>query len=240
MSTLIFDIETVGESSSTLDGVNKQTPSRPGIHGAHSDAYTADVHGGLGLSPLTGSIVAIGLYDVERKQGAVYYVGDGSEADVSEGAYILKQRSERSMLEDFWEGAKSYDTFVTFNGRAFDVPFMLHRSVVHEVMPTCDLMERRYLHQQKRVYHVDLLDQLTFYGALFRRPSLHVMCKAYGIASPNSEGECNDDVATRYQNKQFREIARYNARIVEATTLLYEKWLLYLAPESYKNRVLQF
>ncbi len=244
MATLIFDIETVGESFDEMDETTQEVLSRWVVRTAKDetskDAQLQDLKEGLGFSPLTGKIVAIGLYDLERKQGAVYYTGYGTEVDGMEGAYVLKQRSEKEMLEDFWEGAKSYDTFVTFNGRGFDVPFLLHRSVVCEVMPTQSLMDGRYLYQQKNVRHVDLQDQLTFYGAMFKRPSLHLFCRAYGIESPKGEGMSGDDVAGLFKDEKYIQIARYNARDVTATTELYLKWLKYLAPVAFKEREIDF
>ncbi len=238
MATLIFDIETVGDSWNDLDAVTQESLSRWIQRTAKDrDAYDFlmnDLKEGLGFSPLTGRVVAIGLYDKERKQGAVYYTGTQNEPDVTEDGYIFKQRSEKEMLEDFWEGARSYDTFVTFNGRAFDIPFLLHRSVVNEVKPTCDLMDGRYLYQQKNVRHIDLQDQLTFYGVMSKRPNLHLFCRAYGIDSPKTSGVAGDDVAKLFLEKKFRDIALYNARDVEATVQLYEKWLTYLAPASFK------
>jgi DNA polymerase elongation subunit (family B) len=244
MATLVFDIETIGESWEKMDTTTHEVLSRWITKTAKTkieeESQLADLKEGLGFSPLTGRIIAIGVYDVERKQGAVYYTGEGTETDEDLDGYMLKQRNEKEMLEDFWEGAKSYDTFVTFNGRGFDVPFLLHRSIVCGVMPTCDLMEGRYLYQQKGVHHVDLQDQLTFYGAMFKRPSLHLFCRAYGIESPKGEGISGDDVAKLFQEKKFLDIARYNARDVTATTELYEKWLMYLAPASFKEREMEF
>lgn len=244
MATLIFDIETIGESWEAMDTTTQTVLSR-WIHKTaktknEEQSQLTDLKEGLGFSPLTGKIVAIGVYDLERKQGAVYYTGLGTEVDEEVDSYMLKQRTEKEMLEDFWEGAKSYDTFVTFNGRGFDVPFLLHRSIACGVMPTCDLMAGRYLYQQKTVKHVDLQDQLTFYGAMFKKPSLHLFCRAYGIESPKSEGVSGDDVATLFANRQFKDIARYNAHDVTATAILYEKWLMYLGPVSFKEREIDF
>lgn len=239
MATLIFDIETVGEDWDVLDETTKEVLTRyvmrSTLEGQERNIQLQDLKEGLGFSPLTGRVVAIGLYDKERKQGAVYYTGNGSEPDEHQGEYVFKQRSEKEMLEDFWEGAKSYDTFVTFNGRGFDVPFLLHRSAINGILPTRSLMEGRYLYQQKEVRHVDLQEQLTFYGSMVRRPSLHLFCRAYGIESPKAGGVQGDDVAELYREKKFRDIALYNSRDVTATSELYEKWLTYLAPESFKN-----
>lgn len=238
MATLIFDIETVGEKWDTIDPITQAILTRWIDRSARDEReHTALLHDlteGLGFSPLTGEIVAIGLYDLERSLGAVYYVA-GAEADEQYGDFGLKVRSEAEMLEDFWEGAKSYDTFVTFNGRAFDVPFLLHRSVHHRCKPTADLLSGRYLYQQKQVRHIDLQDQLTFYGAMSRRPSLHLFCRAFGIESPKAGGVAGDDVTGLFADKKFRDIAIYNANDVIATTELYKLWLEYLAPPEFFN-----
>ena len=240
MSTLIFDIETVGENWNDLDDTTQSVLTRWIGRTARTedekDVAMRDLQEGLGFSPLTGSVVAVGLYDLERTKGAVYYTGEGSEPEDIEGKYVLKQCSEKKILEDFWEGATSYDTFVTFNGRVFDVPFLLHRSVANNVRPTVDLMTGRYLYQQKSAVHIDLLDQLTFYGAMNRKPSLHLFCRAYGIESPKMNGVAGDSVAELFQKKKFRDIAVYNARDVIATTALYEKWLQYFVPTEFLNR----
>jgi uncharacterized protein YprB with RNaseH-like and TPR domain len=239
MATLVFDIETVGEDFDALDTTTQDVLQRwihkSGKSTQEKESLETDLKESLGFSPLTGKIVAIGLYDLERKQGAVYYTGNGDEADTVDGDFVLKQRTEKEMLEDFWEGAKSYDTFVTFNGRSFDAPFLVHRSVALSIVPTRDLLEGRYLYQQKSVCHVDLQDQLTFYGAMQRRPNLHLFCRAYGIQSPKASGVAGDDVALLFARKQFTDIALYNARDVRATVLLYEKWHTYLAPVSWKE-----
>ena len=166
------------------------------------EAKLADIKAGLGFSPLTGYIVALGVYDLERKQGTVYYQSDELGGDERVGVFTYRPRSEAAMLEEFWEGVAGYETIVTFNGRSFDIPFLLHRSVVCQVVPTIDLMRYRYLTQQVVPYHVDLADQLTFYGAMQKRPSLHLFCRSYGIESPKSHGVAGDDVASRGSNRQ--------------------------------------
>lgn len=236
MPTLVFDIETVGERWEDFDSVTKEVLMRWVNHSAQSDvevvAGEKDVKEGLGFSPLTGFVVALGLYDLERDQGVVYYQGDKDGSDIKIDNFVLKSRNEREILNEFWEGALNYDKFVTFNGRRFDLPFLLHRSVALEVKPTVDLMTWRYLSQQKTVQHIDLQEQLTFYGAMQRRPSLHLFCRAFGIKSPKSEGVTGDSVASLYELKQFQDIAHYNRDDVLATAELYKKWLQFLAPDD--------
>jgi len=243
MATLIFDIETVGEKWSELDEVTQHILTRWADKTARSEeerkVMQNDIENSLGFSPMTGFVVAIGVYDLERMRGVVYYQGDGNEIEETIGDYTYREKSEDLMLREFWEGAKYYDTFVTFNGRAFDVPFLIHRSLANNIRPTKNLMEGKYPYQQKFVRHVDLQDELTFFGAMSKRPSLHLFARAYGIESPKGEMG-GDNVAEFFEKKKFRDIASYNARDVTATTLLYKKWQEYLAPKQVLDKEIEY
>jgi predicted PolB exonuclease-like 3'-5' exonuclease len=140
------------------------------------------------------------------------------------------------MLEDFWEGIKGYDVFVTFNGRSFDVPFLLHRSVVCGVQPSHLFAHSRYLTKQSLPYHVDLMDELTMYGAMSKRPSLHLLLQAYGIESKKGNVD-GSQVAELFKTEKFTEIAQHTVDDVLATAALYEKWKQYLAPTSFLNTI---
>ena len=196
MATLGLDIETIGESWLDFDvetqkaltqWITKNTNTK-----AEYERELLKVKEQLVFSPLTGRVVALGMYDIDRQLGAVYFVGDGSGKSYVDGEFTFKERSEKELLEDFWEGARSYDVFVTFNGRAFDLPFLMHRSAILGVTPDIALVGQRYLNRQAIPYHVDLLDELTFYGNM-KRQSLHMYCRAYGIESPKREG-CGAEV----------------------------------------------
>lgn len=133
------------------------------------------------------------------------------------------------MLEHFWDVAKEYDEFISFNGRGFDVPFLMLRSAIHGLRPTKDLMSNRYLNSQKYdAKHIDLYDQLSFYGATRGKGSLHLYCHAFGIKSPKSDGISGDDVAGLFSARRFLDIARYNVGDLLATKALYERWEKYL------------
>ena len=96
MATLIFDIETVGDRWEELDEITKGVLTRWIERTARNleekKALLSDAESGLGFSPLTGSVIAIGLYDLEREKGVVYYTGEGNEVDEVVGSYTFKQR----------------------------------------------------------------------------------------------------------------------------------------------------
>lgn len=230
MPSLIFDIETVGEDFSAMDETTKEGLTRWIRREAYSEeeyaAELRDLEEGLGFSPLTGQIVAIGVLDADRERAAVYYQPNGvDDGDFEEGACKYEALSEKGMLRKFWEIATKYDAFVSFNGRSFDVPFLWTRSAIHGIKPTKNLMANRYLNYQPRnAKHIDLFDQLSFYGSVRRKGSLHLWARAFGIESPKAQGVTGDDVRRLFKEGKYRDIARYNARDLWATLELYRRY----------------
>ena len=235
MPTLIFDIETVGEDFDSLDETSQDVMTRwikkESESGEGYTAALADLKNGMGFSPLTGQIVAIGVYDGERRKGAVYFQSSPkkTEKNFEEDGYKFEVMTEKEMLLKFWEVAEKYDTFVTFNGRQFDVPFLMVRSAVHGIRPSKNLLTNRYLsYQPGHARHIDLFDQLTFYGAMRKKGSLHLWCRAFGFESPKAQGVDGDDVKKLFDSGRSAEIARYNSRDLRATFELYRRYVEYL------------
>jgi uncharacterized protein YprB with RNaseH-like and TPR domain len=192
------------------------------------NAMLADAKQGLGFSPLTGQIAAIGVFDTDRNQGVVYYQApDNNESETREENFLFKPRTEKEMLENFWTGALSYNEFVSFNGRSFDVPFLVTRSAVNQVKPTMNLLYDRYNKNTIGCKHIDLMDQLTFHGVMRRRGSLHLYCRAFGINSPKAGGITGDDVGRLFSEKKYKDIADYNSWDLIATWELYKVWKEY-------------
>ena len=226
---LVFDIETVGESWDALDPTTQHNLSWYVQESSRDEKEyeyeMKELKEGMGLSPLTGFIVAIGVYDTEKEKGAVYFSAPDAKLKESEESGIkYEPMGEKEMLEKFWQVAAVCTEFVSFNGRGFDAPFLAIRSMVHHVVPTKDLMSNRYLSLQRGCTHVDLMDQLTFYGAARFKKSLHLFCRALGIESPKAGGTTGDDVAALYAAKKYSDIAHYNAGDLFATAALYKRW----------------
>lgn len=237
MATLIVDIETNAEKWSELPGITRASLTNWIEKGNYSEEQKTqklnEVKSRLSLSPFTASIISLAVYDVERKTGAVYFVSNDTEESFVADGFTFKQRTEKEILEDFWEGASSYDVFVTFNGRSFTLPFLYHRSVMNEVKPTSDIAKQRYITKQNMPYHVDLMDELSFHGAMSHRPSLQLLCGAYGIDNTSLLG--GEEVAEAFADERFRYIAEKNAGDVMAINSLYEKWKENIAPRTFLN-----
>tara|TARA_B100000508_G_scaffold67978_1_gene53036 strand:+ start:2770 stop:3498 length:729 start_codon:yes stop_codon:yes gene_type:complete len=239
MATLIVDIETVGTDWKELPGITRAALThwidKSKLSEEDKNKKRAEIIDRLSLSPFTGKIVSLAVYDLERKTGAVYFVSEETDDSFKADDFTFKQRTEKEILEDFWEGANSYDAFITFNGRSFTMPFLHHRSVMLNVKPTVDIARQRYLSRQTMPYHVDLMDELSFHGGMQHRPSLQLLCGAYGIENASLLG--GEDIAGAFSEGKYRAIAEKNAGDVVAITKLYEKWKANLAPHTFLNAI---
>lgn len=233
MKKIVFDIETAGENFDEMDEVTQKSLShwieRVASNESEKEKLLSDLKNGMGFSPFTGEIVAIGVLDVDTEKGAVYYQNLQSEEESEQNGVKLKPMTEKEMLEKFWRIVDHAEEFVSYNGRGFDVPFLMIRSAMHKIKPTKNLMSNRYLNSQfTGARHVDLMDQLTFYGAVRRNPNLHIACRLFGIPSPKEEGVTGEDVTKLFREGRCREIAEYNARDLKSTAKIYDYWNRYL------------
>src|SRR4030043_1167216 len=220
MSRVIFDIETFGKDFESLDKATQEYLLRY----AATKAEKEEVKDSLSFFPLTGEIITIGLLDPDKNSGIVFFQTAGDPLlPFEEDNVRYETGTEKEILKKFWNVIKKYDKFITFNGRGFDCPFILIRSAVHKIKPKKDLMPNRY-----NDTHIDLLDQLTFYGASRRRFNLDMWCKTFGIKSPKEDGITGDEVKELFKAGKYLDIARYCIGDLRATRELLYYWENYI------------
>ena len=222
MPRLIFDIETVGVDFDSLDKTSQDLL----LMYAETDEERQQIREGLGFSPLTGRIVTIGILNPDTGKGCAFYQEqNGEEEELDGDITIIPSKDEKEILKRFWEVATHYDQFITFNGHAFDCPFLMIRSAILKIKPSVSLYSNRYYDRP----HLDLFDRLSNFGAARFRKPLHMWCQAFGIDSPKDKGTSGHDVAQLFKDNRCRDIAKYCAGDLYATAKLYEYWEKYLA-----------
>jgi len=125
----------------------------------------------------------------------------------------------KELLEKFWDKISDYQFIVTYNGNTFDIPFIYFRSGINRVKIMKDIVGTRY----NKSKHVDLKDELTFFGA-HRSYKLDFVSQAFGITSPKEEGLDGSKVTEYFNIGRNEEIADYCLRDVKATYELYKVW----------------
>ena len=183
----------------------------------------------LVFNPFTSQLVAIGMLDVNEDKGCVMMNTDAGvelESPNEKIKYICKD--EKGIIELFWKVIKdkSYNLYITFNGREFDCPFIMLRSFILGVKPSRNLMAGGDFNFKE--YHIDLIKELVFNrhaptGAR-RKFSLDFYCKQLGIESPKTGGVIGEMVGDLFRNKEYQKIADYCIGDVFATTELFKKW----------------
>lgn len=233
MSYLVFDIETAGVDFESLDSktqsIVRSWAEKDAKDEKELEVVLEKIKQNLPLSPFLGEVVTISVLDGEGRGGTYFQAPNKEIEDFEEGDVKYRVSDEKGILERFWDIADNYNVFVSFNGRSFDVPYLMIRAAVHGVRPTKNLMTNRYVGMQRGCTHIDLLDQLTFYGAMYPRPNLHFVTTAFGISSPKEGDIEGKDVPVAFKDQRYEEIARYCMADVVATKELYEKWRSLLA-----------
>jgi len=226
MARIIFDIETAGRDFDSLEPAVQDYL----LKWAETEDDKKDVKESLSFYPLTAEIVAIGMYDPDKCRGSVFFQNNAAPLlPFEEEGVIYENGNEQEIIQRFWETIKGYNQFVTFNGRGFDCPFIMVRSAVHKIKPLRDLMPNRYGDA-----HIDLFDQLTFFGASRRKFSLDMWCRAFAIKSPKAEGITGYEVKDLFRAGKHMDIARYCAGDLKATAELLDIWQKYVKFSNYK------
>jgi 3'-5' exonuclease len=118
---------------------------------------------------------------------------------------------EAQLLRAFWAAVAGFPrsvTWVTFNGKRFDVPFILARSARHRVSPTRADMTNTYPYKDRP--HTDLSNLwLVSYG-------LADLCEHLGVDSPKG-GFDGSDVACAVHDGRIQEVKDYCERDAIAT-----------------------
>jgi hypothetical protein len=222
-STLVFDIETVPATDlEAAPATIRKSVAR------HAERFDGDVEMVMGLSPLLGKVVSLAYGEGEPESGAGEAGEEGVRAlvvppeghdEAARASYPswMQPVSEPELLEAFWALAAHAEVVVTYNGRTFDVPFLVARSLVHGLGARVDLLGNPYALRP----HLDLYRVLT-QGRSLGPTTLDMVCWALGITSPKDEMD-GSQVGPAYARGEIELIASYNRKDVVATSTVYRR-----------------
>jgi len=231
---LVFDIETLGvlgeRERAAIEPLALRRESTP-------EEYAS-------LCPPLARVATVAWYDVET--AALTVALDASLAPPGEIATRLEVRDpvagqparscvvrscagEAELLATvgaaFEEHCGPGDAWlVSYNGRGFDLPVLLHRGAVLGVEPgRATWLRAMRDNRNTPSAHVDLMDVFTFCGAGGRWP-LAAYAIGYGAESPKAEMD-GSQVGAAIRSGRIVEVARYCATDVLTTAYLYNRTL---------------
>jgi hypothetical protein len=152
----------------------------------------------------------------------------------SPGAADLR---ERALLEDFSRFVgRARPVLVTYNGRSFDLPVVVMRSLCHAIALPWYYRDRDVRYRYSAEGHLDLCDWLAEHGAA-RAGKLDAIARLVGL--PGKLGVDGSQVEGLYRAGQLASIQSYCLADVAQTALLFLRFRLLqgqIAPETYRER----
>jgi hypothetical protein len=146
-------------------------------------------------------------------------------------------RRERALLEDFSRFVgRARPVLVTYNGRSFDLPVIVMRSLCHAIALPWYYRDRDVRYRYSAEGHLDLCDWLAEHGAA-RAGKLDAIARLIGL--PGKLGVDGSQVEGLYRAGQLASIQSYCLADVAQTALLFLRFRLLqgqIAPETYRER----
>lgn len=141
----------------------------------------------------------------------------------------MTEKDEKDMLVLFssfltsklgTKGSPPKMALVSYNGRGFDTPLIVGRSMVFGVK--CPWYDHKFRYRYSLEKHIDLADVLADYGAC-SRPTLDHLGKLIGL--PGKMGIDGSQVADYYEKGLLKEIDHYCLGDCFILGLVFLKWL---------------
>lgn len=208
MIKLFFDIETIPSAQEHKDVHLDILRSKK----KYLNMEDGDIHKDTSLDGTFGRICCIGIIK-EGPQGIMF-------KEVLDG-------SEKQMLEKFWELGKGVSRFVGHNVWAFDMPFIVQRSIINGVRPL-NISFRRYV--KEPLY--DTMLEWTFWNIdREKMPKLDTLAKVLGL--PSSKEDMDGSMVWQYyQDGKMEDICKYCMKDVELTRQVYYKMTFEEVPQA--------
>lgn len=226
---LFFDIETYKDVSDEnyiawkQAGISAPSNYKDPIKIAENIAQQkAEMGDKFALSPLTGKIILVGLLsDVKLSES-----WSNATHKHNEKEYWLIQLTgdEREILSKFWDvlklqALKAGDHLVSYNGKQFDLPFLLHRSTILNIKPSQRIVITKMLNKYQHEPHLDLFN---WFG------SGSLVEWSYRLGVSNSLERDGGKIGGWYESGQMDIIKQKNSIDLFQTSMIYDRikeWL---------------
>jgi len=224
--TLVFDVQTVPDAEAARQLLGHPELSDVQVRDALSD-YFLEKSGGKHDFPRAPfhQVVAISYAhllcerDEHGEQWMLKRIASGGTTE----------SSEKELLEAFFHLIETRSPrLVSFNGRNFALPVLKYRAMKHGLScPRWFATGDRWNNYESRyssVYHVDLLEVLSDYGASVRC-SMDEITAALGI--PAKLERIDGDTRTLFESKSVSSIRNYGETDVCSLLLIFLRWQLF-------------
>jgi DNA polymerase elongation subunit (family B) len=210
---LVTDIETVKDETIDAGLLAELNEAAMGKRGADAEKIAA----GLALSPMTGKICCVGWRHGDYAAGATKIEWRG-------GASTLVSKDEKTVLTkiaDLFEATSQLTTFVTFNGKPFDMPFIKVRCAIQGIPLQYKIRDSKY----DLGSHFDIRSALTNFDQ-YGKGTLPQWAARFGIEVkyPDLDGSMTQRF---YDLDELPQIALHCESDILITSQLFERTFRY-------------
>lgn len=184
------------------------------------------------LSPASAAVSQVTVFDRNRNAGVIYGQHTLSDAVLPSG-WRYKCRDERTMLAEFWKGASQYDLLYGFSIRQFDIPFLTHRSLVHDLRPAPWFRVPMRIERQTNPKILDLQYEFSF-SAQREHLSIRALAQMYGCREL-CDLLAPDALYDAQRELDVAKILRHCVSKVRVTENLFSIWQKHVASHSFLN-----
>jgi len=215
--TLIFDLETYGDAATeaALEMALKRNEDPRAFTSLCPPLARVVCAGIMNFDPAVSDVTAQRAVTIMDAKLFPYWPDD--IPDVLEA-----HPGERAVLTRVNEILGKADRLVTFNGRGFDLPVLIHRMIANNLAPHSRLLAAA---RESRYYpkiHFDLAEEFSFHGAAPRQ-SLRAYAVGYGLEDPKAKGD-GAGIGELIASGDPQKLADYCLGDVRSTGALYDRW----------------
>lgn len=150
------------------------------------------------------------------------------------GCLGIDRLAEEELVSRFWQQFETAATLVSFNGRGFDLPVLEARALkqglsLPRYFGTGASRSNYRGNRYSDLFHFDICDFISNYGAVQRRGSLDAVAKLIGL--PGKYTIAGEDVEYLYRQGRLKEINQY------CMTDVLQTFLLFLRVELLRGRL---
>lgn len=231
---LILDIETI------VDRAVWTPPAAPAPWALDARTHTTSVEDLLARRPpdfaLRGTVtpppkddfpppfawhpIVVGCVLLEREGSSVKVVRVGAIEGLADDDLVARERTVLRRFSDFV--GDHAPLVVTWNGRGFDLPVLMLRSMRAGIPQSWYYGSRDTRYRFSEEGHCDLCDAMSDYGST---PRLHLDGMAKLIGLPGKYGDVDGaGVAAAFEAGRLKDIARYCVSDALQTAFLWLRW----------------
>lgn len=146
--------------------------------------------------------------------------------DDNDGKIVVRKRGgtcstdEKTLIENFVKfiNENKPDVYIHFNGKNFDVPMVIWKSIFYNLKITHKKFTNLYKYTHDN--HFDLKDVVSHYGIF----PINLRTLSLSLKEGDPKEDCSgEDVARLWKKKSYSEIEAYCKKDVEKTTNSFKK-----------------